>query len=65
MLIANADGTGEQVIFRHEAGTLLTDPSWSAGNLIAVGSFETGKNKISSILVLTPEGKLVKGFPLP
>ena len=65
VLIANADGTGEQVIFRHEAGTLLTDPSWSAGNLIAVGSFETGKNKISSILVLTPEGKLVKDLPLP
>jgi eukaryotic-like serine/threonine-protein kinase len=65
VLIANADGTGEQVIFRHAAGSLLTDPSWSAGNLIAVGSFETGKDKISSILVLTPEGKLVKDLPLP
>jgi Tol biopolymer transport system component len=66
VLIANADGSGEQVIFRHETGTLLTDPSWSAeGNLIAVGSFETGKNKITSILVLTSEGKLVKDLPLP
>jgi eukaryotic-like serine/threonine-protein kinase len=65
VLIANADGTGEQVIFRHEAGTLLTDPAWSAGNLIAVGTFEPGKDKISSILVLTPEGKLVKDLPLP
>ena len=68
VLIANADGTGEQVIFRHESGAkgLPTDPSWSAsGNLIAVGAFELGKNTITSILVLTPEGKLVKSFPLP
>jgi Tol biopolymer transport system component len=44
---------------------LLTDPSWSiVGGLIAVGAFDTGNNKISSILVLTPEGTLVKSFPL-
>lgn len=68
LLMANADGTAEQVIFRHSMGTnsLFTDPSWSAaGNLIAVSAFDTGKNKITSILVLTPEGKLVKSFPLP
>ena len=68
VLIASADGTGEQVIFRRSAGTngLFTDPSWSAaGNLIAVSYFDTGKNKITSILLLTPDGKLVKSFPLP
>jgi Tol biopolymer transport system component len=67
LLVANADGTGEQVIFRHGATeALLADPSWSAaGNLIALSSFEAGKNSITSILVLTPEGKLVKDFPLP
>ncbi len=66
VLIANADGTGEQVIFRHEPENLITVPSWlAAGNLIAVGAFEVGKNTITSILVLTPEGKLVKTFPLP
>ncbi len=68
LLIANTDGNGEQVIFRRSAGTngLFTDPSWSAaGNLIAVSAFDTGKNKITSIQVLTPEGKLVKSFPLP
>ncbi|MBZ5613576.1 MAG: serine/threonine-protein kinase [Acidobacteriia bacterium] len=67
ILIANADGSGEQVIFRRNFadGGLLSDPSWSAaGDLIAVGAFDTGKNKITSILVLTPEGKLVKSFPL-
>jgi serine/threonine protein kinase/Tol biopolymer transport system component len=66
VLIANTDGTGEQVIFRHESGIqgLITDPSWS-GSGIAVGVFELGKNTITSILVLTPEGNLVKSFPLP
>jgi eukaryotic-like serine/threonine-protein kinase len=69
LLIANADGTGEQAIFRRreEKGQgLFTDPSWAAeGNLIAVGAFDTGPNKITSILVFTPEGKLVKSFSLP
>ena len=69
LLIANADGTGEQAIFRRreEKGQgLFTDPSWAAAsNLIAVGAFDTGQNKITSILVFSPEGKLVKSFPLP
>jgi Tol biopolymer transport system component len=66
LLIANADGTGEQVIYSRPRQKPLTgDPSWSAaGNLIAVGAFEPGENKITTILVLTPEGKLVKSFPL-
>jgi serine/threonine protein kinase/Tol biopolymer transport system component len=68
ILIANADGSGEQVIFRQESGIkgLVTDPSWSAsGDLIAVGALALGKDTLCSILVLTPEGKLVKSFPLP
>jgi serine/threonine protein kinase/Tol biopolymer transport system component len=68
VLIANADGTGEQVIVGHGswAKGLLTDPSWSAArNLIAVGGFEVGKNSITAILIFTPEGKLIKDFPLP
>jgi serine/threonine protein kinase/Tol biopolymer transport system component len=69
ILIANADGTSEQIIYRRSIGVkgnLLGDPSWSAaGDLIAVGAFDAGKGKITSILVLTPEGKLVKDFPLP
>jgi eukaryotic-like serine/threonine-protein kinase len=65
--IANVDGTGEQVIFRRSIGDLgiNTDPSWSAStNLIAIGAFDQAKNRITSILVLTPEGRLVKSFPL-
>jgi serine/threonine protein kinase/Tol biopolymer transport system component len=68
ILTANADGRGEQVIFRRTfvAGGLLTDPSWyAAGDLIAVGAFDSENNKITSIFVLTPEGNLVKSFPLP
>jgi serine/threonine protein kinase len=66
VLIANSDGTGERVIFHLAAGSVLTDPSWSAvGDLIAVGGFDLGKDKITSIFVLSPEGKLVKTFPLP
>ena len=69
VLLANADGTGEKVIFEREsvAGEgLFTDPSWSAaGDLIAVGAFEVKKDTITSILVLTPQGKLVKDLPFP
>ncbi len=67
VLIANADGSGEQVIFRRESGIkgLIGDPSWSASNLIAVGALEQGQNRITTILVITPEGQLVKSFPLP
>ncbi len=67
ILIANADGTGEQVIYRHPLGAgqgLVTDLSWSPEDLIAVGSFDTGKGRISSILLFKPDGTLAKSFPL-
>lgn len=68
IVIANADGTGEQVIYTRSAGEgvgLIADPSWSSvGGLIAVGAFDQGPNRITSILVFTPEGKLVKTLPL-
>jgi len=68
LLLANADGSGETIILRHESGIkgFNTDPSWSAsGDLIAIGAYALGKNTLSSILVFTPEGKPVKTFPLP
>ena len=68
LLIATADGTGEQVIYKCPAGQgvgVITDPSWSAaGNLIAIGIFDEGVNKLTSILVLTPEGNVVSTLPL-
>jgi serine/threonine protein kinase len=66
ILIANADGTGERVIVQENRGEgrgLSTDPSWSKGDLIAAGAFDVGKGQITSILVYTPQGSLVKKFP--
>jgi serine/threonine protein kinase len=63
ILIANADGTGERVIVQKKRGegkALCTDPSWSKGDLIAVGAFDVAKGQITSILVYTPQGRLVK-----
>jgi len=68
LLVANADGSDETVIFRHTAGMegLHGDPVWSAaGDFLAVGAVELGRNAIGSILVLTTQGKLVKKFVLP
>ncbi len=66
LLIAHADGSGERVVVqgsRGEGKGLFTDPSWSKGDLIAVGAFDVGKGQITSILVYTPQGRLVKKFP--
>ena len=69
ILIANADGSDERMIYQRpisEGQGLFTDFSWSAReNLIAVGGFDTGKNQITSIFVLTPDGKLVKKLAQP
>jgi eukaryotic-like serine/threonine-protein kinase len=69
LLVANADGSAETVIFRHESGIngLSTSPSWSAsGDLIAVGASSLGtKNVLSSILVLAPDGRLVTSLSQP
>jgi serine/threonine protein kinase/Tol biopolymer transport system component len=68
LIVANVDGTGEQVMLRREtgAGGIFSSPSWSAqGDLIAVATLELGKNAISSILILSPAGKVIKRFPLP
>lgn len=68
LLISNADGSGEQVVFawQTQSGTsgFTTNPSWSAsGEHIAVGSLDWG-GIFGSIRVFTPEGKLVKTFRL-
>jgi serine/threonine protein kinase/Tol biopolymer transport system component len=66
ILIANTDGTGERVIVQQNRGEgkgLFTDPSWSKRDLIALGAFDVGKGQITSILVYTPQGSLVKKFP--
>jgi Tol biopolymer transport system component len=66
VLIANADGSNEHVVLERPAGTqsMAYTPSWSSsGKLIAVASFQAQENILSSILVLTPEGKVLKTLP--
>jgi eukaryotic-like serine/threonine-protein kinase len=68
LIVANADGTSEQVILRREtaAAGINGNPSWSEqGDLIAVATLELGKSTITSILTLSPAGTVVKQFPLP
>jgi Tol biopolymer transport system component len=66
LLIANADGSGEHTILSMKAAGkgLRADPSWSAADRIATVSLELGGKSLSTIEVLTPEGKLVKEFPI-
>ena len=67
LLIANADGTGEHLVFQIQlaAGGFSTNPSWSAsGDYIALGAQEFGGKALGSIQVFTPEGKQVRSFPL-
>jgi eukaryotic-like serine/threonine-protein kinase len=66
LLIANADGTGDQVILRVQLSDgITTDPSWSAaGDYIAIGAIALGGNALSSIQVLTPEGEVLKSLPI-
>jgi Tol biopolymer transport system component/predicted Ser/Thr protein kinase len=67
LLVANADGSDEQVIFRRNSGIegFTTSPVWSSSDLIAVGAFATEKNLIAGIQVLTPAGKVIKMIPTP
>ncbi len=67
LVMANADGSGEQVVYRNQSGlSLVGDPSWSASaDLVAIPAIKLEKGSLTAILVLTPQGKLLKTFPLP
>ncbi len=67
LVMANADGSSEQVVYRNQSGLYISsNPSWSSsGDLVAVTAVKLEKGSLTSILVLTPQGKLVKAFPLP
>jgi Tol biopolymer transport system component len=71
LLISNADGSGEHVIasFRNREvsayGAIAGSPSWSASRDLLVVDLEEMAGEVASrLVVLTPDGKVVKEFPL-
>jgi eukaryotic-like serine/threonine-protein kinase len=68
ILIANADGSEERVIVRgsrSDGKGFIGTPSWSGSDLIATSGFDTAKGQITSIMIFTPQGQLVKKTPFP
>jgi Tol biopolymer transport system component len=65
LLMANADGGGEKVLYQGEENANLSNPSWSrVGGRIAILSAKSGRSPL--LLVLTAEGKEEKKLtPLP
>jgi eukaryotic-like serine/threonine-protein kinase len=67
LVIADSDGGNRHVIAkRPDLAINGVSISWSAdGRLIAVPEYDLGNGKLSSILVFTPQGSLVKTFSEP
>ncbi len=64
LVVANSDGTNRHVIAEREA-LAVGDSflSWSSdGKLIAAAQYQLTKDGLSSVLIFTPEGALVKSF---
>jgi Tol biopolymer transport system component len=71
LLVANEDGSGEHVVLTKKGlfgpgSGFDGPPTWSvSGNLLCVGATaKIGTNLVDSILLLTPEGSLVKTFTM-
>jgi len=67
LVIANSDGGNRHVIAEREALAVNNSAlSWSAdGKFIAVSQYQLQKERLSSVLIFTPQGDLVKSFPYP
>ena len=67
LVVADSDGANRHVIaHRPELAVNGIGISWSGdGKLIAVPEYDLGNGKLSSILIFTPQGTLVKTFPEP
>jgi Tol biopolymer transport system component len=63
LFIAGSDGTDEHLILR-QPNALPISPSWSKNDLIAVFRLELNQTALSSIVVLTPAGKIVNALPM-
>ncbi len=67
LVIAASDGANRHVIAEREALAVNNSSlSWSGdGKYIAVSQYELAKDRLSSVLIFTPDGSLVKSFPYP
>jgi Tol biopolymer transport system component len=67
LVIANSDGTNRHVIVERDALAVnRSSLSWSAdGKYIAASQYQLAKESLSSVLIFTPDGTLVKSFPYP
>src|SRR2546430_9156995 len=67
LVIANSDGGNRHVIAERDALAVNNSAlSWSAdGKFIAVSQYQLQKESLSSVLIFTPQGDLVKSFPYP
>ena len=67
LVIANSDGSNRHVIAEREALAVNNSSlSWSAdGKFIAVSQYQLEKDRLSSLLIFTPDGAEVKSFPYP
>ncbi|PYV79220.1 MAG: hypothetical protein DMG96_04865, partial [Acidobacteria bacterium] len=64
LVVANSDGTNRHVVAEREA-LAVGDSflSWSSdGKFIAAAQYQLTKDGLSSVLIFTPEGALVKSF---
>ena len=66
LVVANSDGSNRRVVAEREAlGAQNSAPAWSAdGKFIAVPEYQLTKESLSSVLVFSAQGDLVKTFPL-
>lgn len=67
LVIAESDGSNRHTIAeRPDIAINGSSPSWSGdGKLIAVAEYNLSSANLSSVLVFTPAGSLVKSFPFP
>jgi len=67
LVIAGSDGSNRHTIAeRPDLSVNGTPPSWSGdGQLIAVSEYNLASTNLSSVVVFTPTGQLVKSIPLP
>jgi len=65
LVVANSDGSNRHVITEREALAVgNTGISWSPdGKFIAAAQYQLTKDRLSAVLVFTPQGELVKTFP--